>query len=145
MLGSLVVLLMTTACASRTELPLRSAVSARTSLHLPTGTVVDTGVAEGRVYPQPGTYQAVGENEKGIFCASPVGVGIHVQLTAVDLFSVANGTLGTTVPVGVCVAKVPLGAESVVSYATRCVAPEAPAVPAAFSLAHPEVQFTVVL
>jgi hypothetical protein len=95
-----------------------------------------------------GIYTRWGENEKGIFCASPVGVGIHVQLTAVDLFSVANGTLGTTVPVGVCVAKVPLGAESVASYATWRAAPEAPeapAVPAAFSLAHPEVQFTVVL
>jgi len=74
-----------------------------------------------------------------------------VALTTVDLFSVANGTLGTTVPGGVCVAKVPLGAESVASYATWRAAPEAPeapeapAVPAAFSLAHPEVQFTVVL
>jgi hypothetical protein len=119
-------------------------VSARTSLHLPTGTVVDTGVAEGRVYLPPGTYQAVGENEKGIFYASPVGVGIHVQLTTVDLFSVANGTLGTAVPGGVCVAKVPLGAESVASYATWRAAPETPALPAALSLAQPEVQFTVV-
>ena len=36
-----------------------------------------------------GHLQAVGENEKGIFCASPVGVGIHVQLTAVG--SVLSG------------------------------------------------------
>lgn len=99
---------------------LRPVSSAPKAVRLPSAVIIGIGPGyQEKIYLPAGVYNAVGENERGVFYSAPggVGYGIHLSGTTGTVHTLPTSAVPLLLPGGVCVHPTSASDTSVTSYA----------------------------